>query len=336
MTIGAASVHTGLWTNHQYNSVQGATLTLPATNASYLIAFLALFLGVVAGHLWAILSFVVFHIRSTPAKRNGQHHQQQAILRNYHAPGAAIWQLLKASWAWRQRRGLKAIVSVLPVVVLAVVIMMTFAAAGVLSARVASSNSEVLVRGSGCGFWSSRAQTGSPDDFVAQAAYRANLAEDSDLASTMASTCQKNSSITSGCVSYAPKKVQWTTATNIPCPFDAKICYQNTTVRLDSGFVDSLVHLGMNAPKKDRVLYRKVAECTPLVYDGYVQDWHDMNGTIFRAGEVNEEIVQTHPGELFLEWFYGASTVDGINSTLSYSNRDPTFTMFGTQPFSLA
>jgi hypothetical protein len=78
----SATVHTGLWNNHQFNSVEGATLTLTATNASYLVAFLALFLGIVAGHFWAIMSYAVFHIRSTLASRNGQHHQQQAILRN--------------------------------------------------------------------------------------------------------------------------------------------------------------------------------------------------------------------------------------------------------------
>jgi hypothetical protein len=189
MATGAASIHTGLWTNHQYNSIRGATLTLTATNASYLIAFLALFLGLVAGHLWAILSFAVFHIRSTPSKRDGQHHQQQAILRNYHTPGAAIWQLLKASWAWRQRRGIKAVISVLPVAVLAVIVMMSFAAAGVLSARIASTDSEVLIKRSGCGFWGSRTRTESSDDFVAQAAYRANLAEDINSASIMASMC---------------------------------------------------------------------------------------------------------------------------------------------------
>jgi hypothetical protein len=336
MATGAASIHTGLWTNHQYNSIRGATLTLTATNASYLIAFLALFLGLVAGHLWAILSFAVFHIRSTPSKRDGQHHQQQAILRNYHTPGAAIWQLLKASWAWRQRRGIKAVISVLPVAVLAVIVMMSFAAAGVLSARIASTDSEVLIKRSGCGFWGSRTRTESSDDFVVQAAYRANLAEDINSASIMASMCQKNSSSTSGCVSYAPQKVEWTTTTDIPCPFQEKICYQNTTVRLDSGFVDSVAHLGINAPKRDRIFYRSVAECSPLVHEGYVQDWHDMNGTRFRAGKTNEKIVQTYPGELFLEWFYGASIVDGINSTLAYSNRDPTFTAVGTQSFSLS
>jgi hypothetical protein len=330
------SIYTGFWFNHQFNSVSGTTLTLTATNASYLVAFLALFLGLVAGHLWAIFSFAIFHIRSTPAKRGRQHHQQQVILRNYHAPGAAIWQLLKASWFWRRGRGLRAGIEALPVAILALMFMMAFAAAGVLSARIESKDSEVLIKGSGCGFWSSRTQNGDSIDFSTQAAYRANLAEDVDLASTMASMCQSNSSIASGCVSYAPQKIEWTASTDISCPFDEQICYQNASVRLDSGLLDSTVYLGINALKEDRIFYRSVVECTPLVRDGYVEDWHDMNGTKFMPGTTREEILQTYPDELFLEWFYGASTIDGSSSTTLYSNRESTLTAFGAQLFTLS
>jgi hypothetical protein len=94
--------------------------------------------------------------------------------------------------------------------------------------------------------------------------------------------------------------------------------------------------MGINALKEDRIFYRSVAECTPLVRDGYVQDWHDMNGTKFTSGTTREEILKTYPGELFLEWFYGADTIDGLNSTILYSDRDSTLTMFGAQPFTLS
>jgi hypothetical protein len=336
MTANEASVHTGIWFNHQYSSVKGATLTLASTNASYLVAFLALFLGLVAGHLWAIVSFTIFHIRSTTTKRDGQHHQQQVILRNYQAPGAAIWQLLNVSWSCRQRRGLKAGIVALPIVMLALTYMMQFIAAGVISARVQSKDSEVLIKGSGCGFWNPGTQDGPLDDFVAQAAYRANLAQDLASASIMASMCQSNSSISSGCVSYAPRKIEWTTSSQAPCPFDEKICYQNTTVRLDSGLIDSLVHFGINAAQKDRIFYRSVAECSPLVRDGYVQDWHDMNGTRLTTPWTTEkDVIKAQPGELFLELFYGIDTIDDLNSTILYSNRDPTVTVFPTQPFTL-
>jgi hypothetical protein len=270
-----ATVQTGLWTNYQYNSIEGATLTLTTTNASYLVAFLALFLGIVAGHFWAILSYAVFQIRSTLASRNGQHHQQQSILRNYHAPGVAIWQLLLTSWSWRQRRGLKAFLPALPVVALALISVMAFAAAGILSARVTSKESDVLIKGSACGFWDDRDTAGMPGSPLERVGYKANLVEDFHLGSTIAAACQKNSSIASDCVSYAPKQIEWTTSTNVSCPFQSKICYRNKTVRFDTGLLDTTTYFGINAPKEDRLLLRTVAECSPLVQDGYVSDWHD-------------------------------------------------------------
>jgi hypothetical protein len=270
-----ATVQTGLWTNYQYSSIEGATLTLTTTNASYLVAFLALFLGIVAGHFWAILSYTVFQIRSTLASRDGQHHQQQVILRNYHAPGAAIWQLSLASWSWRQRRGLGALLPALPVVLLALTSVMAFAAAGILSARVTSKESDVLIKSSACGFWDDRESATMPGSPLERVGYKANLVEDFHLGSTIAAACQKNSSIASDCVSYAPKQVEWTTSTNVSCPFQDKICYQNKTVRFDTGLLDTTEFFGINAPKADRLLLRTVAECSPLIQDGYVSDWHD-------------------------------------------------------------
>jgi hypothetical protein len=302
----AASVHTGLWTNHQLSSAQGATLTLTTTNAAYLVAFLALFLGFVAGHFWAIVSYAVFQIRSTLAPRNGQHHQQQAILRNYHAPGAAIWQLFQLSWTTRQRRGAVAFASALPVTVLALVSLMAFGAAGV------------------------------PGNYSQRKSFQANVVEDFNLASTMATACQQNSTVASDCISYAPKQLTWTTSTNGSCPFDKKICYQNTTVRFDSGLLDSTEHFGINAVSSDRIQLRAVMTCTPLMREGYVSDWHDMNGTRFAPGQLPGDVMHTAPGELWLEWFYGPTARMDTNSTIIYSDREGTVSMFGTQLYSLA
>ncbi|KAF2825406.1 hypothetical protein CC86DRAFT_407618 [Ophiobolus disseminans] len=333
----AASVYTGVWTNYQHSSVEGSTLTLTSTNASYVVAFLALFLGVVAGHFWAILSYTVFQIRATLADRSAQHHQQQVILRNYHAPAAAIWQLFLASWSWRRSRGVRAFLPTLPVIILALTSIMAFAAAGILSAKITSKESDVLVKGADCGFWSTsnRLATGAVDS-DALVAYGANFAEDMHLASTMAVACQKNSSVASDCVSYAPKQVEWTTTITRSCPFDPKMCYKNTTVRFDTGLLDTTEVFGINAQKSDRLLWRNVVECSPLVREGYYKDWHSMNGTKFRVGEGDEATLQSEPGEEWLELFYGPNLRVGINSTFFYSNRAPTTTMFGTQLWSLS
>ncbi|KAF2030442.1 hypothetical protein EK21DRAFT_100489 [Setomelanomma holmii] len=336
---GGASVYTGFWKDRQLTSLEGATLTLTTTNASYLVAFLALFLGIVAGHFWAIISYAVFQIRFTFAPRGGQHHQQQAILRNYHAPGAAIWQLILSSWSWRRRRGNVALLSALPVVVLASISMLAFAAAGILSARVTSKDSDVLVKSPSCGFWLKPGPIAVENNQELSrdkaAAYNSNTAEDYHLASTMAANCQKNSSVASDCVSYAPKAMDWTTTTKSICAFDPKVCSQNITVRFDTGPVDSTVHFGINALKQDRLTYRSVVECSPLKREGYMSDWHDMNGTRFAPGQIEGDVLQTQPDEMWLEWYYGPNLLLGLNSTIIYSDREPTVHMFGSQLFRL-
>jgi hypothetical protein len=332
----AAHVHTGLWTNHLYNHIQGATLTLTATNSSYLVAFLALFLGFVAGHLWAIISYTIFQIRSTLSPRDGQHHQQQAILRNYFAPAAVIWQLLLVSWSWRRRRGMKTIVSALPVALLALVSITAFGAAGILSAQVTNKESYVLVRSSECGLWLEPSNITAPDYGAQIADFKTKKTEDYNLASTMAVSCRKDSVVTSDCVSYAPKQMEWTTTINTPCPFENKICSRNSTVQFDSGFLDTTLHFGIMAARQDRLLFRTVAECAPLVRYGYVSAWHDMNGTRPAQGSSLGDVLLTQHGEKWLELFYGPNLSAGLNSTLIFSDRDQTLTMFGEQLFSLA
>src|ERR1041384_6262129 len=101
----SAPAYTGVWTNWNYGPTKGATLTLQTRDSSYLVAFLALFVSLAGGHFWSIICYAVFQTRSTIQPRSGQHHQQQAILRNYHSAPAALWRLLKSMWYWNGKRG---------------------------------------------------------------------------------------------------------------------------------------------------------------------------------------------------------------------------------------
>jgi hypothetical protein len=242
-----------------------------------------------------------------------------------HAPGAAIWQLFLAFWTWRRHKGLKSILPALPVIALALASVLSFAAAGILSARVTSKVSDVLIKSDNCGFWVSPdlldADEQSPDAILS---YTANYAEDVRLASTMAAACQKNSSVASECVSYAPNSIEWTTTVSSRCPFDEKICYNNVSVRFDTGMIESTKHLGINAAKKDQFFFRNVVECAPLTRGGYVSDWHELGEMEIAPGNVEGNVLTPKPGEGWLEWFYGPSLYMGLNSTFMYSNRTPT------------
>jgi hypothetical protein len=253
-----------------------------------------------------------------------------------HTPAAAIWQLFLAFWTWRRQRGFKSILLALPVILLALISVMAFAAAGILSARVTTKVSDVLIKGTACGFWVSPDNLNSDEqDANAQSSYTANYSEDMGLASTMATTCQKNSFVASDCVSYAPTTIEWTTTTDGPCPFGQKICYQNTTVRFDSGLIDTTKHLGINAQKQDRLLFRQVVECTPLVSEGYVSDWHHLDEIQLPPGVVEGNVLRPQPGEWWIEYFYGPNLYLGMNSTTAFSNSTPTIDVFGLPLWSI-
>ncbi|KAF2733987.1 hypothetical protein EJ04DRAFT_577289 [Polyplosphaeria fusca] len=332
-------VYTGVWKNHDYDNAKGATLTLTTTNSAYLVAFLALFVGLVAGHFWAIICYTIFQIRSTVAPRSGMHHQQQVVLRNYHVPGSASWQLLKSMYFWRRVKGFRATLPALPTVLLALSNLALFGAAGIFSSRVTNKNSEVLVKGTSCGFWNnpSTSDANDPRSTVeARTAYFANLIEDFATASTMASMCSGNLSITSECISYAPERIHWETLTNISCPFASKMCVDNKAVQFDSGLVDSSTHLGINAPKNDRILFRRVVGCAPLLRDGYLKDWHSMGGAILGSpGQADGNVIPTQEGEEYIEFFYGPNYYVGLNSTFMQSNAAPSYNLWGGQIFTL-
>lgn len=55
------------------------------------------------------------------------------------------------------------------------------------------------------------------------------------------------------------------------CPFQHQICHNpQSTLRLDSGYIDSHQDLRLNAPKDERFAYRYVLQCAPLETDNYV------------------------------------------------------------------
>lgn len=218
---------------------------------------------------------------------------------------------------------------------LAMVSIVAFGAAGILSARITGKESHVLLHSSECGFWPSPSNIATPDDYARLAEFRAKKAEDYNLASTVAAACHKDS-IASNCVSYAPRQIEWTKNTNNLCPFEKQMCYYGNTVRFDSGLLHTAQHFGINALKDDRLIFRAVAECAPLVRDGYVSNWHEMSGTRFAPGSYPGDVLVTRPGELCLEWFHGPNLGSGLNSTLIFSDRESTLTMFGEQMYSLA
>jgi len=299
MASTATPAYTGVWINWNYGAIKGATLTVPTQNAFYLVAFLAVFTGITSSHLWSILCYILFQFRSTVTPQDGQHHQHQVIFRNHHTPDSALWQFLNSALFWRGKKRLP-VLAALPWALLALLHLLAFTIAGIMSARVSlvtDNGSDVLVAGSSCGSWKRVSSDDTESWRPLSTAFLSSLAHDLDTASTMTTLCGNKSFSTGDCTSYAPQEIRWSMISNIYCPFAPKMCIDNKAVRFNSGSISSHGHFGINAPAADRFSLRIVMECAPITRDGFMQDWHNKTDTLPN--------MQPYEGEKFLEFFYG-------------------------------
>lgn len=131
-------------------------------------------------------------------------------------------------------------------------------------------------------------------DYVQQ--YNSYINRRYSLALAYAQECYTNSSATQICSIYKQRRLPINVYRNISCPFPGKeICARNSTnLRLDTGFLDSHDHLGINTKPQNRFVFRHVDECAPLTLDGYL--WSNNShvytvqnsSTEYRYGELSD------------------------------------------------
>ena len=258
------SVYTGAWIDWTYGRVRGLTLTLPLSHSAVLIAFLAIFVKVVGGSFWDIFCYTVFHLRSTIVARDGLFHQQQALLRNNLSDNRAIWQFASIAWAWRGKTR-RPVSRTLSLILAAILHFVAFSIAGIFSAKVAYTGANVITQGPTCGDWDYAYERDKFNNSI--------FAEVSEqvswfgtryrTAASYATSCYDFNSTRqersrSNCQAYGRQQIPWSITTNVPCPFAEGMCVDDLAVRIESGFIDSHQHLGVNGPPDDRVVFRTV------------------------------------------------------------------------------
>lgn len=144
------SVHLGTWTNWSRGKIMGATLTLDRSDGNLLIAFTAIFTGIVTGRLWRIACYIFHRWYSTSQPRDALHHQRQAILRNSSSAVFSLYTFLHLIWAWQNITS-RPLVRVMPVLVTAMLCAIAFTVVGGFSSQISSAlNNEVLLNGTSC------------------------------------------------------------------------------------------------------------------------------------------------------------------------------------------
>lgn len=257
------------------------------------------------------------------------------MLRNALSDSSVLWFLTKLGWNWRKHTH-GAMRRNVPLIIVTVSHMAIFAICGIFSSRVTSVGNEVLVQSPVCGWVEDLRPLTTPGDSYNQHDYDVADA----LYITTASTVQKGSSYArqcygqsanawgSLCSTYAQPRVDSRIDKRAKCPFPDGVCNTTDAFSVDSGYVDSNDHFGINMPPQDRIKYRKVTSCAPVDADNRYSTWTTDGWTTVALDNVFDHV----DGNTFVYYDMGSNSMWNTTFTFSYSN----FSYFtATEPYTL-
>jgi hypothetical protein len=254
-------VHLGSWTNWSYGPIRGATITLTRSHGGLLTTFLALFVTFAGTCFWQLLCFCIHHWLSSEVPQDAIYHQRQAILRNAANGQTGLRNLIRLAWVWRQH-GRRTYHRLVPLILITFILTTAFTIAGLFSSWVSSTRgNEVLLEGSHCGLF------GVDSDIDT---YNNRFAQTTTGSADYAQRCYSSNASSTECPTFAVPRLPYTINRSAECPFEPSICQdQNLNVKIDTGYINSHDHLGINSPVKRRFLYRSITQCAPLKTEGY-------------------------------------------------------------------
>ncbi len=306
--------------------IYGGTITLATRDGAILVSFFALFVRLVGSHVWSIFCYLLHQRRSKQVNRDAFHHQHQALLRNSSSVTTTLWLWLKVGWAWRSET-LHPMLRSLAFVAIAILQIAAFGIAGLFSSRISITDASVLVRSDVCGAWP-RSDQFAPSNLVnstnttsavilrEQESYAINSRLDLKSSLAYVQRCYPDPS-DCGNSEFIVGALNQTLNWNASCPFDESLC-KTEAVKIDTGFIDSAVDLGINAKPGDRVLYRKTISCAVLKAD-----------SPYFASEVGPDPDDAaYPDRRLIIFNYGPDK-KGHNYTTRFSN----YTLDGTYDY---
>jgi hypothetical protein len=331
----------------------GATFTTTRQQGDLLIAFTGFLIPFVASRFWSIFCLIFHQCYSTPESRNTLHHQRQIILRNSSSPDSGLFSLLMLSWAWRKLRSHhhtekpKGPSHVFPVALFAVCCISAFTVAGGFSSRISSApGDEVLLKGGEC----SIATIEKPFNASTNREPVSAISERINNAANYAQQCYtSNTSEVLDCDKFVVKNLILPTSiikNDSSCPFETSLCRSNdSNIILDTGYVDSNDHLGLNAPENQRYSWRYVLQCAPLVTEGFTTPITMYNQTLVNYNYGASTFVTANPTnnnftyeieDLYHQYFKGLTgTLAGLNYKLRQAYQSNSFFICETMNFIL-
>ena len=258
------TIRTGFWTDWSRRSILGATLTPSPRDGALLLAFIAAFVAAVSSQLWRIVGFAAHQIRARPGPHDGLYFQTQVVLRNACSPLGAAWLFLQQSWSWR-RRVSGAFRRTAIWAVFSILYLSSFASLAVFSSQVSGAASNLrLIQSPQCGYW--EPDPGDPSEVFSWGAraFASKVASDVATASRYARACYTGNRTSAQCGVLPTAALLWK-AYDTTCPFnDVSACGAGQAISMETGLIDSQVHLGINTPPEHRLTLYKNASCAPV------------------------------------------------------------------------
>lgn len=171
--------------------------------------------------------------------------------------------------AWRSL-SFKSVVRIAPALLLAILCTIGFTLAGGYSSQIQlrSDNigSAVLLDGTNCSV------IGRITSMSQQNAYEKLAAGLIGTANNYVQQCYSaNSTGLTDCNYFVSQRLPGFMNDAAPCPFRSSLCRSNSNnLALDTGFLDTDAHFGLNAPPEERLLIRHKLQCAPLLTKGHV------------------------------------------------------------------
>jgi len=313
-------IYRGFWVDFSSPVIKGATLTLMTRDGAFLISFLTTYITIAAGFSWKIVAVALHHCRAheLSADRDGMWNQTQAILRNAESPTTVGYQSILVLWAWRKKQKWTTLIGCCGIILLAACVSAAFTLASVFSGQVTkSASNNMLLRSENCGPWEIPKTTQASNDEWQSLVLQSTLAS-----AQYARMCYSDSSSDLTCNQYTSRTVQFTTNVNATCPFETDLCFfpGDSAYSMDTGFLDSNDALGLNSPKRERVLYRRLTTCSLL----HTKDHAEQGTATLGGGSFVDPMIYLHMGSIpsaGLNYTYSYnihSLVDGIGYLLTY------------------
>ena len=259
-------IATGLWRDHTKPAVLAVTLTLSVDHGNLLLAVLAVLVTVAGVSFWNIVAFALYTWKTRNKLVSPLDIQHRVNLCNNRGAISSAWEeASKLHYAWSAKRLPKLISKTSTIVVPAILVWVAFAAAAILSSRVANkSYGTVIVRVQehNCGIWKFDTTTAE-----GMTAYLNKKTTDTTQARTYVSNFYANSSSTLARSAFVRPTLPYTTNTTAACPLvNISRCILGPTAAfsMTTDLLDSHDILGINADPEDRVTLQKHVTCAQM------------------------------------------------------------------------